>query len=102
MNRTSHLVAAVLVAIFGSTALSQAADYVPYTGAGDPEGLISRNVDLMSTGSVSPANYVPYTGFGDPAGLISRGIDPTTTGGVSAKRGLQVPYTGFGDPDDLV
>ena len=101
MNRTSIL-AAALVAVVASTAFTHAADYVPYTGAGDPDGLISRDLDLMSTGSVSPINYVPYTGFGDPAGLISRRIDPTSTGSVSGKRGSQVPYTGFGDPDDLV
>ena len=102
MTRTSHLAAAALVAILGSTTLTLAADYVPYTGFGDPDGLISRNVDLMSTGSVPSADYVPYTGFGDPAGLISGGIDPTTTGGIAPRRGALVPYTGFGDPDDLV
>jgi hypothetical protein len=95
MNRISL----ALVALVASASIASAASYVPYTGMGDPDGIVSGHVDQMSTGSIGDVNYVPYSGFGDPADLLN--TDQTITGSVPA-RGTQVPYTGLGDPDDLV
>lgn len=63
-------------------------------------GLIGAAAAYSSVG----ADYVPYTGFGDPAGLTasaSAAMDPLATGSVTLSYGDYVPYTGFGDPNGL-
>jgi hypothetical protein len=74
MNRIFVVLATLFTLVMSGAALAQDLSYVPYTGMGDPEGLISSDIDIdmTVTGSIASAeDYVPYTGIGDPDGLTA-------------------------------